>query len=340
MPNSIFIAEPENLSLLNDEIKATLSPRKVEKISERALLVNHSSCKNQPLLAFAKQVLLEVDQFSAPSVSKAANFLFQLLLAREELKRPLYLHVFDLWRGVTRRSDLIRNELSELLKQKRRSIYKDLAGEPLRTEEFSVLQLALANNEAGYVSLQNFVQGQPLFDCVSKYPGGDLKLAIDKNPPSRAYLKLVEAQLRFGEALKTRDTVLDLGSSPGGWAYVALQAGANVIAVDRSELRSDLMRNPRLQFHAQDAFKFVPEAQVDWLICDLIAFPEKTLKLLELYLENKYCRKFIVTLKFRGNEDYQILSAAKKIVRKFTSRCYVGRMQSNKNEVTLCGECF
>ncbi len=55
-------------------------------------------------------------------------------------------------------------------------------------------------------------------------------------PPSRAYLKLWEALVRFGRWPAPGDRCLDLGASPGGWTWVLAKLGANVTAVDKAPL--------------------------------------------------------------------------------------------------------
>ncbi len=48
---------------------------------------------------------------------------------------------------------------------------------------------------------------------------------------SRASFKLIQMNKTF-KLIKEGDWVLDLGASPGGWSQVAVELGANVVAVD------------------------------------------------------------------------------------------------------------
>ncbi len=54
---------------------------------------------------------------------------------------------------------------------------------------------------------------------------------------SRAAYKLLQMNRKFG-ILKNGYWTLDLGSSPGGWSQVAVELGANVVAVDINPMKS------------------------------------------------------------------------------------------------------
>jgi 23S rRNA (cytidine2498-2'-O)-methyltransferase len=76
---------------------------------------------------------------------------------------------------------------------------------------------------------------------------------------------------------------------------------------------------------------------VDWLLCDLIAFPQRTLELLSEWLAKRWCRHFIVTVKFRGNADYPVLEELKRKLFESGAEFAVRRLLVNKNEVTAYG---
>ena len=71
----------------------------------------------------------------------------------------------------------------------------------------------------------------------SPFVNGECHFVEDRaGPPSRAYLKLWEALVRFGRWPKAGERCLDLGASPGGWTWVLATLGADVTAVDKAPL--------------------------------------------------------------------------------------------------------
>jgi 23S rRNA (cytidine2498-2'-O)-methyltransferase len=143
--------------------------------------------------------------------------------------------------------------------------------------------------------------------------------------------------MRLGRQIAAGETVVDLGASPGSWSYVALHRGAHVTAIDRSELREDLMRNSRLRFETADAFKYKPAQTVDWLICDVIAAPQRSIDLLLEWLRERRMRNFIVTIKFKGDDEYHLLSQLKQLAPPLCSDFRLTRLHANKNEVCAFG---
>ncbi len=206
------------------------------------------------------------------------------------------------------------------------------------------MQLLLTSPDTGFLS----VAAAPLpFDqrhLVSPFPAGEVPAAADKSAPSRAFAKLVEAELRLGRSIQRNETCADLGAAPGSWTYVAVSRRARVIAVDRSPLRDDLMASRQVTFVRGDAFRYQPPRPVDWLLCDVIAAPERTAELLQQWLCRGWCRHFVVTLKvgkgqLTGGEGHgaEALTALKRGLPPLTSERYLTRLCANKREVCAFG---
>jgi 23S rRNA (cytidine2498-2'-O)-methyltransferase len=231
---------------------------------------------------------------------------------------------------------LIQEGLRDWLKRKQKRLLKTWqpAGE---TSTGCLLQVAWTAADSAYWSYCTSQVVQHAAAALSRFPAGLPPIASDLDAPARAFAKLVEAQQRLGRSIKRGETCVDLGASPGGWTWVAMRQGARVTAIDRSPLRADLMRHADVTFVKGDAFAYEPPQPVDWLLCDVAAFPQRTLELLQQWLGQRWCRNFVVTTKFRGQEDYELLPAYKQLLRDSGYDFLLRRLNANKNEMTSMG---
>lgn len=134
--------------------------------------------------------------------------------------------------------------------------------------------------------------------------GGEWAFEEDRiGPPSRAYLKLWEALTRLGEHPAAGETCLDLGASPGGWTWVLAQLGADVTAVDKAALDPAIAALPTVATLRESAFAMEPRP-VDWLVCDVIAYPARLLALISHWIETAPPRRIVCTVKFQGETDF------------------------------------
>lgn len=293
-----------------------------------------------PRSAFARQVMPECRTLALPSIQKGAE---ALGLALDEAlpagsTAPFRLHVLACGAASAGRARLLEEALDGWLAKARRTLRRRRVAEgPWRQDE-TLVQLLLTSNDQALLSVATPAQRHALGGALSAFPGGAVEQERDERPPSRAYQKLREAHLRMGRPVQAGETLVDLGACPGGWTFDALQAGAHVTGIDRSPLRDDLMRHRHFTFVKGDAFAWHPERPVDWLVCDLIAFPERTLALLEDWLGGGRCRRFVVTVKFRGSEDHGRVDEVEALLRRHAVRWSLLRLDANKNEVTAMGE--
>jgi 23S rRNA (cytidine2498-2'-O)-methyltransferase len=161
-------------------------------------------------------------------------------------------------------------------------------------------------------------------------------VAIDRSPPSRAYQKLEEAFAWMGAAPRAGETCVDLGASPGGWTATVAKHGARVVAVDRAPLAPALARHPLVTTVIGNAFTYVPGAPVDWLVCDVVCEPPRSLALCEAWLSGSLCRNLVVTVKFKGRAGYGVLAdLAALFDRLRPAFARVKQLAHNKNEVTV-----
>ena len=334
----LFLPAAEAASFLVDELNRTGI---AASLNEATGLVSAEHLPVLPYLAFARQAMPEATEVLEASINAWADHIISRIVGVLPDAQPWRLHLWPAYgegRAGLHRCDLIRAALNERLKKRRRALLRSLVEntEPF-TPETSLVQAVLTAPDAGYVSISAAPQPQNLRAILSPFLGGDIPHAEDKAAPSRAFAKVIESELRLGQQIEKGQTCVDLGASPGSWSYVAIQRGAFVTAIDRSPLRDDLMRNPRLTFQQADAFKFRPTQPVDWLICDIIAAPQRSMDLLLDWLRERQMRRFIVTLKFKGTEEYPLMEQLKEQAPALCTDFRLTRLCANKNEVTAFG---
>lgn len=178
-------------------------------------------------------------------------------------------------------------------------------------------------------------------DCSSPFPNGEPSFIEDKDgPPSRAYLKLYEALTLAGKTPKQGEFCLNMGGSPGGWAWVIQKCGAEALSIDRSPLDEKISKLSGVAFQKRDAFSVLPEEfeeegkQVDWMFSDVICYPEKLYDWLSIWADSGICKNFICAIKFKKHPE-------PRIIKKFAaiSNSRVIHLFHNKNELTFMKLC-
>lgn len=338
----VLIAGPEDLPHLQAEILRSFGDTKLIELAPGCLGAEAIRIEATLPPVFLRQCLPEAKPVSAPSVQKWAELVLDELIHSGDLGESWRLQLGAAYgeaRAGERRCELIERRLREMLRQKRRSLLRILSSStaPFQSGE-SLVQVLLTSPESGYISLSPAPAPFHKRHWVSSFPMGEIAVAVDKAAPSRAFAKLVEAESRLGLTIRAGETCVDLGASPGSWSYVALHRGAVVTAVDRSPLREDLMNHPHLRFVRGDAFRYEPESPVDWLLCDVIAAPERSLELGRQWIQQRWCRRFVVTIKFKGSSEYARLDGIKADLAGRCEPCFLTRLCANRNEACMAGQ--
>lgn len=168
--------------------------------------------------------------------------------------------------------------------------------------------------------------------CSSPFPHGEVRFVEDKtNPPSRAYLKLWEAFTLAGKRPGPDELCLDLGSSPGGWSWVAATLGASVFSVDKADLAPNVAAMPNVEHCTGSGFGLDPRhcGEVDWLFSDMACYPDRLYQLVTRWMELGQCRNFVCTLKFQGETDHQTARSFAAI-----PDSHLVHLSCNKHELT------
>lgn len=284
--------------------------------------------------AFARQVMPAALEQSG----KTANDLASAILDEAGLVGDMEVTLPELVRRGSKRMDdhplaAAQAELADLLRKKVEGRAAK-HGEAVRAGER--LRVLLLEPWRAFVTVGRLADVPPLLAWPSPFPAGRALGESPRDAPSSAHRKLDEALAWLGAHPGERDTVLDLGAAPGGWSFVALSHGAQVIAVDRAELDPQVAANPRLTHVRRDAFTYVPERTPTWLLCDVIAEPERSFELARRALQGRQLRALVVTLKLKRPAKLDIVKAARALAQKtpgFHGRCK--NLVGNKLEVTL-----
>ena len=120
---------------------------------------------------------------------------------------------------------------------------------------------------------------------------------------------------------------LDLGAAPGGWTWVLATLGATVEAIDKAPLDPAIAAMPNVTQIINSAWALDPRP-VDWLVCDVIAYPERTLALLERWLP--VARRIVCTIKFQGATDHATVARIEAL-----PGVQVVHLFHNKHELTV-----
>lgn len=159
----------------------------------------------------------------------------------------------------------------------------------------------------------------------------------DERAPSSAYRKLQEALQCLGEHPNPGDHAADLGACPGGWTHVLRQHGTAVTAVDRSPLAQHLMEDSLVRYVGGDAFAWLPAQPLDWLVSDVIAYPQRVPELLRQWCEPRLAKRFVVQMKFKGGPDFDLIDDTLKLCRQLGYFARAKHFFNDKHEVTLMG---
>jgi len=292
-------------------------------------------------MAFAAQTLPGARIIAAPSIRAWADQLTDAIVADLPEDAPWHLHLAPCYgqgSAGLNRCGFIRESLLDGLKRRRRHRLRSLHPSTDSLQPGAgLVQALLSAPDAGFLSVLPPDTVDAWRSSLVPCPAGDIPVASDKSAPSRAFSKLVEAEIRLGRRIGPEQTVIDLGASPGSWTYVAVNRGARVMSVDRSPLRDDLMGHPRVTFHQGDAFQFAPAAPVDWLICDVIAAPDRSIGLVLDWVRRGWARQFVVTIKFKGSAEYEKLDGLKRELAPLCREFRLSRLCANRNEACVMG---
>lgn len=117
--------------------------------------------------------------------------------------------------------------------------------------------------------------------------GANPNLELPEAAPSRAYLKIAEALIWTNYEYRGEESVLELGSAPGGASYAMLERGFKVFGVDNALMDEDLLKNPNFK-HIKEPMQKVQDADVPrpchLLVSDVNVLPSLILSQLKRFM--------------------------------------------------------
>lgn len=136
------------------------------------------------------------------------------------------------------------------------------------------------------------------------------RLRLAAAAPSRSAQKLEEAWLTLmlpAEReywLRAGRTGVDLGAAPGGWTWQLARHGVRMTAVDHGKLSTQLMDEYPIEHVSADAYTYRPPRQVDWLVCDVVDKPARTMACMQKWLTQDWTRLALFNLKLPMKQRY------------------------------------
>jgi 23S rRNA (cytidine2498-2'-O)-methyltransferase len=244
---------------------------------------------------------------------------------------PLQFRADDAQDGLTRRATAVERTFKDELTRRLGRVAKLARPQPARL---------VGQSRGLFVFWRDFENFWVAREAIL---GGQRRMADDPGAPSRSYLKLEEAFGIIGREPQSGESVIDLGAAPGGWSFCAAKRGAGVLALDNGPLKGAALGHPMIEHEQSDAFRYAPPPgnYFDWLLCDVVDDPDKVLTLLERWVAQRWCRRFVVNLKFGRTDPLPLLTCATGPHSPLARACALLRARHlfhDREEFTLVGE--
>jgi len=175
-------------------------------------------------------------------------------------------------------------------------------------------------------------------DNLSKWSGGQHRLAREDAMLSRAEFKLLEALDTFELKLPPGGRVLDLGAAPGGWTRILRKLEQNVVAVDPARLHPSLESDSSIEPHRTTAESYLPTARKPFqaIFNDIRQEPRDSAALMQRYAHLIAPGGFaLMTLKLRHGKRSQFLAATLRLLAQTYTKHRARQLFHNRSEVTI-----
>lgn len=176
-----------------------------------------------------------------------------------------------------------------------------------------------------------------------QWPGGAFPIAVPNQMISRAYLKMAEAVAWSQLPLSSGDSIVEIGSSPGGACQRLLDMGLHVTGVDPAEMDPLLLQHARFEHWRgkSSAIQRKRFAKFRWLAADANVAPNYTLDAVEDLVTYKTSRfeGLLLTLKLSSYEMLDQLPEYLERIRSWGfSRVEARQLAFNRRECCVAAE--
>ena len=177
------------------------------------------------------------------------------------------------------------------------------------------------------------------------------RLKMPGKAPSRSTLKLDEAIQWFlpvaqqSKLFKSGMTAVDLGAAPGGWSWQLVQRGCLVTAIDNGPMQDELMKTGMVEHLKTDAFTYIPDKRVDWLVCDMAERPLHVSRLIARWLTGKQCNNAIFNLKLPMKKRLGSVQECLTLIEQKLTQANIEhtiqakQLYHDREEITVCIVC-
>lgn len=168
---------------------------------------------------------------------------------------------------------------------------------------------------------------------------GEVSSILEKDVPSRAYYKIAEAFEAFDMPFDHQETILELGSAPGGASQFLLEQDLKVLGVDPADMDPRILRNIDFK-HIRKPFETLNEGDfksgIDWIISDINLPPTVVLKEVFRMLTFLEPRGLIITLKMNEMKHLEVVAGIREQIRKQGFKTVeLKYLPSHKKEICL-----
>lgn len=178
----------------------------------------------------------------------------------------------------------------------------------------------------------------------SSFAGGIPELKLPELAPSRAYLKFEEAVRWTALPLQKGQTIVEIGSAPGGACFAMLERGLKVTGIDAAEMAPSVLKHPSKNFvHLKKSIESVEPVElpptIHWLAVDMNTKPEIALSGAEkiiTYAEGLLGCLITIKLNDWMTADF-IPEYIARIRRMGMARVKATQLVSNKREICVVG---